>query len=139
MFGEGIFGAGTGRLVTARTLRAETGYFDGLTNDLKARVIRSLFDKFLNRGIIKLSNRAAFPAYQKLSAVLAQRAAATNVGIQGFDAVHETLIAEKIERPINRWRRGAAACLPQPVKEIVGANRAMLRPDHFKDLPAQFG
>ena len=58
---------------------------------------------------------------------------ARDEGVAAFDAVNETVVAQKLERPVNRdrcWTR----LLVHAVNDFVGAKRAMAAQQNFKHL-----
>ena len=79
-------------------------------------------------GACRLAHRAAFLADQEhhriAAAVLLH---AGDEGVAAFDAVHEPLLAQKIERAIDGDRRRPRAAHRQPVDQLIGAERLVAR------------
>ena len=53
-------------------------------------------------------------------------------GVAAFDAMHQPLLAQEIERAIDGDRRRPRALLGQPVDQLIGAERRMAGQQRFQ-------
>ena len=79
----------------------------------------------------RFADRAAFLANQKDDkVVVAVIMSAGDKGVAAFDAMHQAIVAQKIQRTINRDRRRAilrGTVLRQVFDDLVSAERLMAR------------
>ncbi len=57
------------------------------------------------------------------------RGAASNVGIQAFNAMNQSQIKKKIQRPIDRRRLSVVTFTLQNFEQFISANGLMILPD----------
>ena len=57
---------------------------------------------------------------------------ATDKGVKGLDAVHESGLNQKIQRPVNCRRRRFLAITTQIIEYVVGLDRLVPAPDDFE-------
>jgi hypothetical protein len=111
---------------------ANAGDFDQRTAGRKSGRARGRFQRFGSGASRCFADRPATFANQENDKVAgAMIVYAGDKGVAAFDAVNETVIAQKCERTINRdWRRPR---LPlQAVDDFIGAKRAMAAQQNFE-------
>lgn len=63
---------------------------------------------------------------------------AGNEGVAAFYAMHEVVLAQKIERSINRDRSRPRAATRQPIDEFIGPERMMTCQQSLKHTPTHW-
>ena len=82
--------------------------------------------------IVEFDGVAALAAHQELAGMGVVRVRAADIGVQALDPVDETLLDQKIERPIDRERCDAFALDRHVVENGISAARTMPAPYQFK-------
>src|SRR5665213_2495392 len=109
-------------------VRADAGDFDHRRLRRKAGGARGGLDGVGDRGRGRLAHRAAFFADQKHHRIVAVVILhAGDERVAAFDAVGQALLAQEIERAVDRNRGRARAAHRQPVDQLIGAERGMAR------------
>jgi len=118
-------------------MRADAGDFDHGALWRKSRGARRGFECFAGAAARRLANGAAAITDQKDHKIAAAVVVdASHESVACLDAMDETVLAQEIERAIDR-DRGRARSLPQPVHDFVRAERTVACQQSFQDLPPQ--
>ena len=120
-------------------MRANAGDFDQRTAWRKAGRARRGFQRLGSSASRRFADSATTFANQENDKIAgAMIVHARDEGVAAFDAVNEIVVAQKIERSINRDRRRTRLLL-QAVNDFIGAKRAMAAQQNFKHLAAHRG
>jgi hypothetical protein len=118
-------------------VRANSGNFDDRCLRNEACRTRSAFDRIGDRGRCGFADRTALFAdqeYHRIAAVVIVHAG--NEGVAAFDSMHQILLAQEIERSINRDRGRPRAAPRQTVDKFVGSERMMACQQRLEHAPA---
>ena len=126
----------TGRLIFA-AVPANTVDFEGLA--LRAESIRSglNFDQLGDTRIADFPGTGTDVADQERHLVHFGRVMAGNESVDRFELVNEPVLEQKIERAIDRRRRGITVMLTQLVEQIVSLDRLTGGGDQFQHFTTQ--
>ena len=120
-------------------MRANAGDFDQRTAWRKAGCARRGFERLGSGATWCFADRTTAFANQENDKIAGAMIVHTSdEGVAAFDAVNETVIAQKFERSINRNRRRPRLLL-QAVNDFIGAKRAMAAQQNFKHLAPHRG
>jgi len=106
--------------------RAEAAQLDRLLLDEKAE-FGGAAQHGGNGGVVELGGGAAAAADEELAHMRPFRPRAADIGVERFDAVDEAVLDEKIERAVDRGRRGAGMRAAQRLEHGVSADRLVTR------------
>jgi len=67
------------------------------------------------------------------------RLAATDIAVEGFDAVDEAVRKQEIERAIDGGRRRTVMFASEPGQDVISPDRAVALPDELQHTPTQCG
>src|SRR5262245_48257066 len=103
-------------------MRADAGNFDDRRLRRKACGARGALDGIGNRSGSGFTDRATLFADQKHDGIRTLMTVHTSdEGVSAFDAVHDSLLAQEIERAIDGdWRRPRASH-SQTIDQLIGA------------------
>lgn len=62
-----------------------------------------------------------------------------HITVGGFHLMHKTLLKQKIQRAINRWRLGLRFSFAQQIKQIISADSAILQTHQAQHFQALWG
>ncbi len=85
-----------------------------------------------DQWIVDFRYGSALAADQQLSVVIALPVRATDKGVEGLDAVHESGLNEKIQRSVNCRRCRFLAITTQFIEYVVGLDRLVPAPDDLE-------
>jgi hypothetical protein len=120
-------------------MRTNAGDLDQRTAWRKARCARRGLERLGRGASRRFADRATAFANQENDKIAgAMIVHAGNEGVAAFDAVNETVVAQKFERSINRYRRRTRPLL-QAVNDFISAERAMAAQQNFKHLAPHRG
>jgi hypothetical protein len=120
-------------------MRANAGDFDQRTAWREADRARRDFKRFGSRASRRFADRATAFADQENDKIAgAMIVHAGNESVAAFDAVNETVVAQKFKRSINCDRRRTRLLL-QAVNDFIGAKRAMAAQQNLKHLAPHRG
>ena len=108
-----MFSCNVGAPSSFPAMRANAGDLDQRAFRRKTRRARGCFERLRDGAARRLADGAASLADQKHDEIVA--AVIVHAGderVAAFDAMHETVVAQKIERAIDRDRRRAAFIAP---------------------------
>ncbi len=106
---------------------------------MKTGGVSPALDRPLNRRIIDLGGVTAILTDQELTNVIMAGMLAPDIGLEGFDLMHQTMGLQKLQRPIHRRRRDRAFIRRQGRENIIGADRHMAFPDDLQHPAALTG
>jgi len=118
-------------------MRTNTGNLDDRCLGNKARRAGGILDRVGDGGRCRFADRPALftdQKYDRIAAVVIVHAG--DEGIATFDSVHEILLAQEIERPINRDRGRPRAARRQAVDELISSERMMACQQSLEHAPA---
>ena len=113
--------------------------FNYFSPDLKPRGKGAFSNGLVNGVVIHLSRQAANPANQELPAVRRVRVGTTDIGIEAFDAVHQTQLNQEFQRPVYRRRGGVVTLRLQLIEQIIRPDWSMTGPHQFQHPATKFG
>src|ERR1700686_619431 len=117
-------------------MQGNAGYFDQRAFRRKPRRARRRFKRLGDATARRLADRAATLADEKYDEILTGVIVhAGDEGIAALDAVDEAVVAQKIERAVNRNRRRARIAR-QVIDDFVGAERLVTGEQRFEHLSA---
>ena len=118
--------------VSVLTVRADAADFDRVLLRLETfRGSRSL-DRLADAGIVQFRHRAATSAQQKLAGYRVTGVTAADEGVERRQAMHQSLVGEKVERPVYRRWCGCASFIGEYFKNGVSAERPVAAPDYLQ-------
>lgn len=118
-------------------MRADAGNLDDRRLRREAGCARGIADRVRNRGGGRFADRAAFLANQEHHRITARMIVhAGDKGIAAFDAMHESLRTQEVERTINGDRRRARARFSQAVDQLISADRLVTGQQRLQDAAA---
>ena len=122
-------------LARATAMRADTGDLDHRRLWRETRGARGRFHRAGELFGSCLADRAALVAQQehhRIAGIVTMDAGDERVA--AFDAVDQSLLAQEIQRPVNRDRRRGDVVAFQPVNDLVGAEGTMARQQRLEDV-----
>ena len=114
-------------------------YFDHLLADRKTEPGRLRLDRAPDRRRLELAHLTARLADQELALVRRLRLRAADISVQAFQAMHQALRHQEVERAIDRRGLGRAVLAAQLRQQIVGLDRRVALPDQLEHAAAQAG
>lgn len=118
-------------------VRANTGNFNDRCLGNEARRTGGAFNGIGNRSRCRFADCPALltdQEYDRIAAVVIMHAG--NEGVAAFDSMHQILLAQEIERPINRDRGRPRTPSRQAVDEFVGSERMVACQQGLEHAPA---
>ena len=117
-------------------MRANAGDLNHRAFRRKARGTAGTFQRLGDGAAGRFADRAAILADQEYNRIAVGMWMHTrDKGIAALDPVHQTMVAQKIERAIHRDRRRPRAT-PQPLHDLVSAERLVAGEQRLQHLPA---
>src|SRR6185437_14355176 len=116
---------------------ADAGNLDDRCLRREAGRARGAADGLGHRRRRRFADRAAFLADEEHHGIAAGVIVhAGDEGVAALDAVHEALLAQEVERAVDRDRRRPAAVVGEAVDQVVGAERLVTGEQRLQHRPA---
>ena len=112
--------------------RAKSPDLQGLRFYIEPVAFATLNEHGSDQWIVDLGDGPALAADQQLGTVIALPVRTTDKGIEGLDAVYESGLNEKIQRPVDCRRRRLLTIATQFIEYVVGLDRLVPTPDDLK-------
>jgi len=123
------------QLASFAAMRADAGDFDHRTFGGETDGAGRGFEGFRNRAARRLADRtAALAEKEHDDVVIGVIVHAGHEGVAALDSVHETVTAQKLERPVDGDGGGTSA-IRQPLDNFVGAERLVTSQQCFEYVP----